>query len=171
MEQEAKEFYVKINGEIIPVTEEVYRAYVRPLRSEKKRIAREKRCIIEKRADGKRKYVRCEEKCSICPYAYEGKNLTDHLPMVVSLENLGFEINDETQDVETQFDISEENKKLYEAIAKLTPRQQEMVKMIYFEGMAEQEVANHYGITQQAVNNAVKKILKHLKKIFLKGGC
>ena len=37
---------------------------------------------------------------------------------------------------------------LYQAIAQLTERQQEMVRMVYFEGMSQDEVAKHFGITK-----------------------
>ena len=44
---------------------------------------------------------------------------------------------------------------LYQAIAQLTERQQEMVRMVYFEGMSQDEVAKHFGITKAAVSNAM----------------
>lgn len=41
-----KEFYVVINGEKIFVTEEVYRAYVRPVRNEQRNENRRSRCMV-----------------------------------------------------------------------------------------------------------------------------
>ena len=48
---ETKDYYICIKGEKVPVTEEVYRAYCRPVWAEKKRKEREQRC---RNADGSR---------------------------------------------------------------------------------------------------------------------
>lgn len=55
-----------------------------------------------------------------------------------------------------------------EAIKQLTPRQQEMVKLIYFEGKSQVEVANIYGVTEQAISQAMTRIHNSLKKILKK---
>ena len=57
---------------------------------------------------------------------------------------------------------------LYQAIAQLTERQQEMVRMVYFEGMSQDEVAKHFGITKAAVSNAMQRIYTTLKKFLEK---
>ena len=61
-------------------------------------------------------------------------------------------------------EVSERNEKLYAAIRKLTPRQQEMVIMIYFGRKTQEEVARHYGIGKQAVSNAMQRIYASLKR-------
>ena len=57
---------------------------------------------------------------------------------------------------------------LYQAIAQLTERQQEIVRMVYFEGMSQDEVAKHFGITKAAVSNAIQRIYTTLKKFLEK---
>jgi len=51
--------YIEIDGQQIPVSEEVYRAYKRQLWAEHKRKEREKRCRDEKGN-------RCTRDCSTC---------------------------------------------------------------------------------------------------------
>lgn len=57
---------------------------------------------------------------------------------------------------------------LYQAIARLTERQQKMVKMVYFEGMSQDEVAKHFGITKASVSDAMQRIYASLKKFLEK---
>lgn len=56
------------------------------------------------------------------------------------------------------------NKDLYAAIKKLNTRQQEIIKMIYWEGKTQKEVSEIYGVSKQAINNSLKRIYKTLQK-------
>ena len=58
----------------------------------------------------------------------------------------------------------ERSAKLHRAIAQLTERQREMVTMVYFENRTQDEVAAHFGITKQAVSNAMSRIYAALRK-------
>ncbi|MGR6837021.1 hypothetical protein [Syntrophomonas erecta] len=53
--QETKQYYLTIDGQEVKVSEEVYRAYKRPIWAEHKRKEREKRCIISDGVSGKLK--------------------------------------------------------------------------------------------------------------------
>ncbi len=53
---------------------------------------------------------------------------------------------------------------LYQAISKLLPRQQELVDKIYFRGMTITEIAKEEGVSYQAIQNRLTKILSQLKK-------
>lgn len=69
--------------------------------------------------------------------------------------------------------IEEEDKKerygrLYEAMKSLNERQKVFVKLIYFEGKSQDEVAELFGITKAAVSNAMQRIYATLKKILEK---
>jgi len=59
----------------------------------------------------------------------------------------------------------EEHEKLHKAILQLTERQQELVKLIYFQGWSQDAVAKKMGITKSAVSNAMQRIYANLKKI------
>lgn len=164
---EKKEFYLIIKGEKVIVSEEVYRAYIRPLRAERLRKLRAWKCQVKGK---KGNLVRCQEDCSKCPYALAGNNATGNTLSLDEFKEDGVEILDRSVDLEALYIENEEwtsnQERLHKAILQLTPRQQEMVQMIYYEGKTEQEIADKYGITQQAVHNALKKILSRLKNIF-----
>lgn len=83
-------------------------------------------------------------------------------------ESEGFEPADNTPSGEEAYiekaDKELFNARLHKAIDSLTPRQKEMVIMVYFQGKSQDEVAEHYGITKSAVSHAMERIYATLKK-------
>ena len=45
--KEQKQYYVTVGGQKVPVSEEVYRAYVRPVRAQQRTEKRNKRCKVK----------------------------------------------------------------------------------------------------------------------------
>lgn len=164
---EKKEFYLIIKGEKVEVSEEVYRAYVRPIRAEQRQKRRNWRC---QKKGKKGNLVRCQEDCSQCPYALAGNNATGNILSLDTFKEEGVEILDRDFDLETIYIENEERtsltERIHKAIAQLTPRQQEMVRLIYFEGKSREEVAKYYGIDGSSVRHAVIRIHESLKKFF-----
>lgn len=77
----------------------------------------------------------------------------------------------EMSQVEEEKEAEEKKKRdlerLREVLQMLTPRQREIVQFIFANpGMKEREVAEHFGITQQAVNKIFKTGMKNLVKNF-----
>lgn len=68
-QQTTNQRYIPIDKQQIPVTEEVYRAYKRPVWAERKRKEREKRCLGEK-------CNRCTGDCSKCNKQQTGSVLS-----------------------------------------------------------------------------------------------
>lgn len=87
-------------------------------------------------------------------------------------ESEGYEPPDNGVSVEEKYIRQEEkeifNARLHKAIDSLTPRQKEMVIMVYFEGKSQVEVAQRYGITESAVSQAMDRIHNTLRKILEK---
>ena len=87
-------------------------------------------------------------------------------------ESEGFEPVDDTPTSEERYIEQEEreafNARIHQAIAQLTPRQKEMVMMIYFEGKSQAEVAQQYHISESAVSHAMERIYQTLRKILEK---
>ena len=83
-----------------------------------------------------------------------------------SLEN-GFDVIDENQDVEEMAIKQAEKERVLEAIAKLEPQQQWLVKQIYVYGRKQVEIAEELGVGESAIRSRLKKISAKLKK-FLK---
>ena len=164
---ENKEFYVTIQGKKVEVTEEVYRAYVRPIRTEQRQQRRDWKCRI---VGEKGNLVRCNKNCNECKYAENGNKAMGNILSLDKLLEKGVEIADDGGSPEELYLEKEERTSLYEqlhrAIASLTPRQKEIVRLISFERKTEEEIGKQYGITQQAVHNAWNKILRRLKKFF-----
>lgn len=167
MENENKRFYLKIRGQEVEVSEEVYRAYTRPIRAEQRKQRRQWKC--QKLSETGGHYVRCKERCENCPYYLAGNNATGNKLSLDRMADEGVEIEDYNVDLESQYiereTQEEENSNLYMAISKLTPRQREMVRMIYFEGKSQEEVRNYFGIAKSSMAEAMQRIHNALRKI------
>lgn len=67
--------------------------------------------------------------------------------------------------VETEFIRKENSEKLRDAIRQLNPRQQKLIKAIYFEGQKVTDLALEEGVHWTAITHAVERVLKKLEKI------
>ena len=80
-------------------------------------------------------------------------------------EETGFEFVDVDEPSPEEWCIqmlrSEELKK---AIAELTSRQQEMLYMVYWDNLSQDEIAEKFGITKSAVSHAMERIYESLRK-------
>ena len=164
--EEKKEFYLIVRGEKVAVSEEVYRAYTRPIRAEQRRKRRTWKCRKLSETGGY--YVRCKERCESCPYYLAGNSSLGNITSLDGLVDCEVEIEDKSSDPETDYIEREttegEYAKLQRAISRLTPRQQRLVQLVYFEGRSREEVCELYGITKSAVSHAMERIYKALKK-------
>ena len=104
---EEKKYYVTIKGEKVEVTEEVYRAYVRPIRAEQRRKRREWKCRVR---GPKGNLIRCPHDCKTCEYALAGKNATGNMLSLDGIKAAGIEIEDRDFDLEVIFIDKEERK-------------------------------------------------------------
>lgn len=133
-----KTFYLYVKGQRVEVSEEIYRAYVRPERRQRMREyrAKEKVCVSS----------------------------------IEWLSEKGFELEDKTQDFEMRLIEAEENAEeisnLYSAIKKLSERDRKLIELYYYESKTQQEVAEILGVSQQAVQKRLDRILGRLKKYF-----
>lgn len=162
---ENKQFYIKVNGQKVPVSEEVYRAYVRPITSSQRTARRNSKCLVKGKRSG---LVRCKNDCSKCPYYSAGNKL---LGGVLSLDALKDDGKEEaaTSDIERDLIEFEENNQriaaLHRAIEKLNERQQYIVREIYFYGKSQKEVCEVLGIDKTSMSKALSRALASLKKI------
>lgn len=67
--------------------------------------------------------------------------------------------------VEMDFIRKEDGAKLRDAISRLNPRQQKLIKAIYFEGQKVTDLALEEGVHWTAITHAVERALKKLEKI------
>ena len=163
--EENKEFYLIVKGEKVIVSEEVYRAYVRPVRKDERRKRRNMRCkIVGKKGN----LVRCQNDCSDCAYAKNGKPNGKTLSFD-EFKDKGYEIENRELNVEADYieteEKNEQKNKLYKAIKQLSPRQKEIVRLIYFEEKTQDEVANELNISQGTVSTTLDRAVANLRKI------
>lgn len=69
------------------------------------------------------------------------------------------------EDLEADFLITEDHKRLYAAIKKLEPRQQYLIEQVYFAGRKKTDIAREEGVSHVAIVTAVQRAVKKLKKI------
>lgn len=142
--------YIEIDGNQIPVTEDVYRAYKRPLWAEHKRKEREKRC---RSINGNR----CTDDCSQCNKQRTGS--------VLSLDKFaedGFDIADP---IDCTHPIEDEQiiEALHIALAELTPLDHQIVDL-FSTGKSEREIAAIVGMSQKGINRRKAKIFTDLRE-------
>ena len=164
--KEQKQFYVNVNGQKVEVSEEVYRAYVRPIRAQQRAEKRNKRCKVKGERFG---LVRCKGNCSECEYAKSGKAFGSVEQSLDALTESGFELPSESDievDLLAEEERNEQMEKLRSAIASLSERQRFILQEVYFHNQTQEEVAMQLQISQQAVSMTLKKAITNLKKYF-----
>ena len=170
MEKKDNKYTLKVKGKEVEVNEEIYRAYIRPVQAEQRQKRRAWKCRVLSKSGNY--YVRCTKKCETCPYYLAGNSALGNVTSLDRLVDCEVEIEDKNSDFEADYieqqTIKEEYAELHKVIRQLTSRQQEIVKMIYFEGKTQKEVAKVLGITQGEVSLALAKSIAQLKFLIKK---
>ncbi len=143
-------YYLTVDGENVPVSEEVYRACKRPVWAENKRKERAKRCIGE---NGHR----CTGDCSKCDHQKNGAPLS-----LEALEDDSGNLPPASKDVEEIVIYSILLEKLNEELNKLAPTDALILRM-FSNGLTEREISDELkakaendssikGLSQKSVN-------------------
>ena len=132
------ELKIRIENQVVDVTEEVYQAYYR-MKNHEDYIER------RDRENGLAHYqaLDCEE--------MKGEDI---LP-------------DENTDILTELVVQEEKAALWEALGQLKERDRELIEELYFNERTERELAEMLGVRQPAIHKRKVRILETLKS-FLK---
>ena len=77
-------------------------------------------------------------------------------------------IEDTSMSNEEKYEMDLNNEAIKEAISKLNLRQQEIVRLLYWEGKSQKDLCEIYGVKKQAISDAVKRIHNTLRKILNK---
>ncbi len=87
-------------------------------------------------------------------------------------EGEGNELADETTNAEEEIiereTIAERNERLYAAIRTLSPRQQEVIHKVYFEGKSQKAVSKELGVSEAAISIQLARAMSKLKKLLEK---
>ena len=165
MEKKDKKYTLKVKGKEVEVNEEIYRAYIRPVQAEQRQKRRVWKCRVLSKSGNY--YVRCTKKCETCPYYLAGNSALGNVTSLDRLVDCEVEIEDKNSDFEADYieqqTIKEEYAELHKVIRQINSRQQEIGKMIYFEGKTQKEVAKGFGLTQAPGSLPLPNSLVHLK--------
>lgn len=82
-----------------------------------------------------------------------------------SFDELEFSIPVSSYDLELVF----EDKHLYKIVSSLSPRQKNILHLIFVERLTENEAAQRLGVTKQSINKTKNQILKKIKRDYQKG--
>jgi len=136
----------------VEVTEEVYRAYKRPLWTEHKRKERAKRCRDE---NGNC----CTKSCRECPKLRDGGDLC-----LDKFSDDGFDIADSIDIVELVADklLIEQ---LVAALDDLEPDERSLIDALFYNDRTERDYAAEIGISHQAIGKRKKKVLEKLRNL------
>lgn len=135
---EGKTFYLTIRGQRVEVTEEVYRAYIRPVRRERKR---------QYRAIGRYS-------------VYSWESIKDN-----GVEIMDTEQDVEEKLVQSE-DEAREKQAIIKAFSQLKPKYKLVLTLKCLEDKTQNEIAELLGITQQNVSYLLKAATACLEKNF-----
>lgn len=164
---ETKNYYINVHyavgegddrvvvDEDVPVTEEVYRAFKRPLWAEKKAKERKSRCQIGK-DNGKTK--RCNGDCSQCDHFRSGSDLS-----LEGLEEAGDYRAATTQDVAEVAVYNALLENLFDILDEMDPESRYIVQAI-MDGQQDKETAAQLGRAASTLSYQKKKLLAELKE-------
>lgn len=132
-----KKYLIKVQGQLVSVTEEVYLTYYRM----------------------KRRELHLKEK--------DIKHGVFHYSALDTKETNGEDaipdlISSRVEDVVTDKLISE---KLHQCLAQLSREEQELIFTLFFQNKSEHQMAAETGIPRMTINNRKKRILGRLKKL------
>ena len=134
---EKKKYFIKVQGQLVPVVEEVYLTYYRMKRRE---------IYLEERdtANGVFYYSALDA---------EGTNGEDVIPDRSSPP---------VEDLVMDKLIAE---KLHRCLTQLTKEEQELIFTLFFQNESEHQLASETGIPRMTIHNRKKRILARLKKL------
>lgn len=89
--------------------------------------------------------------------------------LFLSLDELPFELQDSAL-AETSLAKDEQNRQLYDALAKLRQEYRETLYLVYFEGLSYRQAAKVLGRTEQQVTNLVYRGKQRLKQLLEQEG-
>ena len=160
MKNKDKQYFIPVDGELIEVTEEVYRAYYQPIWHTRYHAQKngEYRCT-------KAQLWKCDGICPGCPYYAAGKKVSIDTPIGAEDDDLtlGDTLTDEAPSPESIAADRELLQALYAELERLDPDGKRICQLI-MAGMSEREIAAAMGRRQSTVNYQKRKVLAALRE-------
>lgn len=149
-----------VNGKLIDVSEEVYRAYMRDEWRDAQREYRAKKCR-------KAKGVVCRKDCKTCPHYLEGEGLTGatlSLDAFVTEDGSPVEFEDERVNVELEVARNILKEAFEKAKLSLTDRER-LILEYFMDERSDAEIGEALHITKSGAREARYKLFARLKKL------
>ena len=159
-EKQGKQYYIPVDGELIEVPEEVYRAYYQPIWNTRYHAQKNGECRCTKA-----QLWKCDGICPGCPYYAAGKKVSIDTPIGGEDDDLtlGDTLTDEAPSPESIAADRELLQALYAELERLDPDGKRICQLI-MAGMSEREIAAAMGRRQSTVNYQKRKVLAALRE-------
>lgn len=129
MSNEAKKYFIPVKGELVEVSEELYRAYYRPIWNTRYHARKNGECSCTKA-----QLWKCDGVCPGCPFYTAGKKVS--LDTVIGGENdeltLGDTLEDDSQTIESIIIQKELLEALYEELDRLDPEGKRICELMMY---------------------------------------
>lgn len=158
MSSEVKKYFIPVNGELVEVSEELYRAYYRPIWNTRYHARKNGECSCTKA-----QLWKCDGVCPGCPFQTEGKKIS--LSTVIGGEDndltLGDTLRDDSQTIESIIIEKELLEALYEELDHLDPEGKRICELMMYH--SERESAEIMGMARSTFKRHWEKIRDELR--------
>lgn len=154
-----KQYFIPLNGKLIPVTEEVYKEYYRPIWRTHYHASKHGQC-------GCTDWRRCEGDCGLCRYRAAGNTLSlnaEYEGEEGSKLNLLDTIEDSAANIEEIVADKLLLEELFRVLDDLDPDSRQICELIR-QGKTEREIAAEFGVRQSTLNYRKNKLMDKLRK-------
>ena len=158
MSNEAQKYFIPVKGELVEVSEELYRAYYRPIWNTRYHARKNGECCCTKA-----QLWKCDGVCPGCPFYTAGKKVS--LDTVIGGENdeltLGDTLEDDSQTIESIIIQKELLEALYEELDRLDPEGKRICELMMYH--SERESAEIMGMARSTFKRHWAKIRDELR--------
>ena len=158
MSNEAKKYFIPVNGKLVEVSEELYRAYYRPIWNTRYHAQKNGECCCTKV-----QLWKCDGVCPGCPFNTAGKKLS--LETVIGDEDdditLGDTLADDSPTIESIIIQKELLEALYEELDRLDPEGKRICELMMYH--SERESADIMGMARSTFKRHWVKIRDELR--------
>ena len=160
MENNAKRYLIPVNGQLIEVSEEVYKEYYRPIWRTRKRAQLAGSCACPKS-----QLWKCDGECQLCSFSATGDQVSLSTPIGGDHGEISFSdrlCDDVTP--ETKLFRKDLIEALYSALTQLDSDSRQLCYFI-MQGKTEREIAAALNLSQSTLHYKKQKTLALLRKV------
>jgi RNA polymerase sigma factor (sigma-70 family) len=159
MKKQDKQYFIRLDKQYIPVTEEVYKEYYRPIWRTHYHASKHGQC-------GCTDWRRCEGDCGLCRYRAAGNTLSldaeyegEEGSKLTLLDTLEDPAANPEEIIADKLMLQE----LFQVLDELDPDSRCICELIR-QGKTEREIADEFGVRQSTLNYRKKKLIEKLRE-------